>query len=103
LEVNLSSLTGFRQGTDPKISPKGKEILHQDSDFLAGESENSTAESSKAHNTHIPQVKLSPKHQTPFLVFPDKGKESTDENLTVLEDAKGEHSLRFLLSAIAMY
>ena len=98
LEVALSSSTGSRQGTDPKIRPKGKEILHQDSDFLAGKGEKGTAESSKPHNTHILQLKSPPKHQTPFLVVPNKGKESTDENSTVLEDTKGEHSMRFLLS-----
>jgi hypothetical protein len=33
LEVALSSSTESQQGTDPKVSPKEKEILHQDSDF----------------------------------------------------------------------
>ncbi|KAH7314340.1 hypothetical protein BKA65DRAFT_571639 [Rhexocercosporidium sp. MPI-PUGE-AT-0058] len=85
LEVALSSSTGPRQGSNPKVRPKGKEILHH---FLAGKGEKGTAESSKPHNTHKPQLKSPPKHQTTFLVVPDKGKESTDENSTVLEDTK---------------
>ena len=97
-EAALSSSTGSRQGTDPKVRPKGKEILHQDSDFLSGKNEKGAAESSKPHNTHILLLKSPPKHQTPVLVFLDKGKESAGENSTALEDTKGEHSTIFLLS-----
>jgi hypothetical protein len=90
-EAILSSSTGSRPGTDPKVRPKRKDILHQDSDFPAGKTEKSSAESSKLHNTHILLLKSPPKHQTSALVFPDKGKESAGENSIALEDTKGEH------------
>lgn len=87
-EAALSSSAGSRQGTNPNIHPERKEILLQDSGFLTGKSEKGTAESSKPHNTHIAERQSPPKHQKPLLVVPDRGKESTDEISTVLEDTK---------------
>jgi hypothetical protein len=98
LEVATSSSTGAQQGTDPQIRPKGKEIPRQQSELPGGKSEKGTADSSKLYNTHIPKLKSPPKHQIPFLVFPDKDKESTGDNSIVLEDMKSEHSMRYPLS-----
>ena len=93
-----SRSTGSGQGNDPKINPKEKEILQQDSGVLAGKGERDIAKSSKPQNGQIPQVISSPKPRTPSSVGPDKGKDRIYGSPTVLEDTKGEHSSRILLS-----
>ncbi|RDL30186.1 uncharacterized protein BP5553_10464 [Venustampulla echinocandica] len=98
VEVALSSATGSQQGTDRKVCPREKEILHQDSDIMARKNEKCTAESSKPHNTHIFQPKSALKYQKATPALPHKGRESAGGNSTVLEDTKSEHPIRSLLS-----
>lgn len=94
LEATLSGTTGSQQGADRKACPKGKQILHQDSDTMAQENEKGTAESSKLHNRPIFPLNSALKYQKATRDLSHKNKDSAGENSTILEETKGEHHFR---------
>ena len=107
LEVTPSSATGSQQGTDQKVCPNKKEVLHVDSDNIASQNEKGIPESSKPHDIHIFQLKSALEDQKATFALPHEDKESASKNSTIWEDTKNELPSRSLLSpnhqALALY